>query len=271
MEQNPFFSVITVSYNSGDGVRRAAEALRNQTCGDYEHIIKDGGSVDGSVEALGDLTACDPRIRLTVSKDSGIYDAMNQALTQARGRFIFFLNCGDSFIDDDVLSDVRNRIENDVISSENAVIYGDFMLRGERVRQPECLKSWYLYRRPLNHQSMFFGRDVFEKYGCFDTDFKIRADHELTLRTFRGGATFYRVDRVISEYEGGGFSEKAENQAVSREELERIRDRYFTSDEVKRYRFRERLLFGTVRNRIRRGSSLKIRRIYRAFANWFNR
>ena len=266
----PFFSVITVCYNSGDGAAEAVRHLAEQDFFDYEHIIKDGGSSDGSLDRVYELASADGRIRVFSSADSGIYDAMNQAISEARGRYVFFLNCGDRFASVDVLSRVHKFVTESSDIGEDAVIYGDFVLRGERIRQPERLTAWYLYRRPLNHQSMFFGRGVFERFGDFDTAFRIRADHELTLRAFRGGVVFRRVDMIVSVYEGGGFSEKAENRELNLSELQNLRERHYTSDELKRFRFREKFLFSGVRSALRRRSPAFIRRIYRRVANFFN-
>ena len=271
MGEIPFFSIITVCYNSGDGAADAVRHLREQDFTDYEHIIKDGGSRDGSLDRVRELVSDDGRIRVFSGADSGIYDAMNQALAEARGRYVFFLNCGDRFASTDVLSRMHEFIKKYPDSGDNAVIYGDFLLRGERIRQPEQVDAWYFYRRPLNHQSMFFGCEVFRKFGDFDTSFKIRADHELTLRAFIGGAVFRRIDLVISEYEGGGFSEKAENRERSLSELQNIRERHFSPSEMKRFRFREKFLFNGVRKVIRLRCPKFIRRAYRNFANWLNR
>ena len=271
MGEIPFFSIITVCYNSGDGAADAVRHLREQDFNDYEHIIKDGGSRDGSLDRVREIVSNDGRVRVFSGADTGIYDAMNQALAEARGLYVFFLNCGDRFASTDVLSRVHEFIKKCPDLGDNAVIYGDFLLRGERIRQPERLDGWYLYRRPLNHQSMFFGCGVFGRFGNFDTSFKIRADHELTLRAFVGGAGFRRVDLVVSEYEGGGFSEKAENRERSLSELQNLRERHFSPSELKRFRFREKFLFNGVRKVIRLRCPKFVRKAYRNFANWLNR
>ena len=267
--KTPFFTIITVCYNAGDGLQASVEELKKQSFGDYEHIIKDGGSTDGSIESVSSLLESDSRIRLTSCPDSGIYDAMNQALEQAQGRYVYFLNCGDRFADTDVLSDLYNKT---VSGQDNAVYYGDFLLRGERIRQPERVDKFYLYRRPLNHQSVFFGREVFEHHGNFDTVFSIRADHELTLRAFVGGSEFHRIDRDICVYEGGGFSEREDKKEIRASELEAIRLRYFSPDERKKYDLRIKLSMTGLRSYMRSERAPKwLRAIYRKAANFFNK
>ncbi len=272
--ERPFFSIITVCYNAGEKLRRAVEVLLAQTCGDYEHIIKDGGSTDGSVEAISSLIDGDKRVSITVCPDGGIYDAMNQAVSLARGEYIYFLNCGDAFADERVLEEVKRFIleSKAAVNRRDSVIYGDFMLRGAVIRQPKRMSKFYLYRRPLNHQSMFFGSGIFEQYGGFDTSLTIRADHELTLRAYCKNSVFLKIYRVVAIYEGGGFSERPEKKALRDTELEIIRGRFFTDAERKRFALRVKCGFPALRKCLRSSKSPAwIRKAYRGVANLFSR
>lgn len=98
-EQVPFFSVIIVALNPGNALRHTLDSVLQQSFGDFEVLIKDGGSTDGSLEQL----PSDSRIRVLQQPDSGIFDAMNQAVAAVRGRFVHFLNCGDTFANAAVL------------------------------------------------------------------------------------------------------------------------------------------------------------------------
>ena len=93
------FSVVVVCLNPGEKLNQTLGSILSQTYDDYEIVVKDGGSRDGSVEAMRE----DPRIRLFREKDSGIYDAMNQAVAHWDGGFLMFLNWGDYFADEKVL------------------------------------------------------------------------------------------------------------------------------------------------------------------------
>ena len=83
------FSIIVVCLNPGEKLNKTLDSILQQTCQDYEIVVKDGGSRDGSIEGMRK----EARICLYVEKDKGIYDAMNQAVAAAKGDFILFLNC----------------------------------------------------------------------------------------------------------------------------------------------------------------------------------
>jgi len=268
MEQ-PFFSIITVCYNAGNGLLRAIEELQAQTCSDIQYIIKDGGSTDGSFSEASALLREDSRAVLLSCADIGIYDAMNQALSYANGKYVYFLNCGDRFADSEVLADVKQYLEAN--TANDTVIYGDFLLRGEKILQPQKINRFYLYRRPLNHQSAFFSREIFERQGGFDISFKVRADHEIMLRAYMGGSNFLKLDRVICFYEGGGFSEREEQRAACANELIALRKRYFTDSERARYDRRIRFSFEKTRRFMRSKRAPRwLRSLYRRFANFYN-
>lgn len=105
-----FFSIVVVSLNPGEKLVPTLKSVLDQDYGNFEIIIKDGGSTDGSVEKLEELPA-DSRIRFFREPDKGIYDGMNQALAHARGRFLLFLNCGDRLYSRSVLSETAEFIE----------------------------------------------------------------------------------------------------------------------------------------------------------------
>lgn len=103
---NPFFSIIVVCLQAGEELRKTVESVLSQTDTDFEVIVKDGGSTDGSVERL----PADGRLRVFSRRDAGIYDAMNQAALEVRGRYVLFLNCGDYLYDAAVLENVHRAV-----------------------------------------------------------------------------------------------------------------------------------------------------------------
>ena len=126
------FSIIVVCLNAGERLRETIESIRRQSEEDYEIIVKDGVSGDEAtiryLEELERESAADGRIRVCLrEKDAGIYDAMNQALRYVRGDWVFFLNCGDCFCDEQVLAKVREQIENSTAKGTDGkyIFYGN--------------------------------------------------------------------------------------------------------------------------------------------------
>ena len=103
MRAQPFYSIIVVSLNPGDKLKSTLESIKKQTFSEFEVIVKDGFSTDGSLEAARLLSQEWERkeqgrsLKVIQKKDSGIYDAMNQGAEAARGRYVYYLNCGDLF------------------------------------------------------------------------------------------------------------------------------------------------------------------------------
>ena len=118
-------SVITINYNNRDGLRKTIESVVNQTCKDFEYVIIDGGSTDGSVDVIKEYA---DRINYWVSEpDKGIYNAMNKGIDVAQGEYCLFLNSGDYLFDNYVLSEVALHLDGtDVITGCLKLDTGEF-------------------------------------------------------------------------------------------------------------------------------------------------
>ena len=242
------FSIIVVCLNAGQKLRRTIESIQKQTWQDYEIIIKDGVSTDqDTVRCLRELereSEADSRIRLyRGEKDSGIYDAMNQAVKYIKGDYVFFLNCGDYFYDDQVLSRVREQIEKYTGDAESAdktpyIFYGNICerLTGTMVQSNPVIDDFACYRNLPCHQACFYAANLLRK-GGFDTQYRVRADYEHFLRCYyRNGANPVYIPVTVALYEGGGFSETGENKRRSRQEHREIVSKYMPAGKVFRYR-----------------------------------
>lgn len=236
------FSIIVVALNPGDALMYTLESILKQTYTDFEVIVKDGGSTDGSMERLPQ----DLRIHLVQKKDSGIYDAMNQAVAESKGEFINFMNCGDRFNDEFVLEKVSGFIEKNakfagnVASAPKAeslgnnepfarvILYGDtYSKRADSVKKAYSkITPSVCYRYIPCHQAMFYQRQTIADRG-FDTKYRIRGDHEHFLYSyFEGGVSFEYLDFPVCEYEGGGVSENKKNNARNKAEYNEIVKKY---------------------------------------------
>lgn len=227
-------SVIVVTLNSGENLIKTIDNIEEQTYNDYEVIVKDGGSTDGSTDIIRSKNY--DNLSIYTGSDKGIYDAMNQAVDYATGDFIIFINAGDCFYDRDVLY----RMAGQVTGTENMIVYGDafFELSNSLSKAPSVITESVCYRNIPCHQAIFYSRDVLTKRK-FDTDYRIRADYEHFLWAFaEGKCGFEYLDFPVCRYEGGGFSESKANRKADRKEYTRAVRTYISTGT----RFKNRLL-----------------------------
>lgn len=214
------FSIIVVSLNAGEKLHKTVESILTQTYQEFEILVKDGLSEDGSVEKL----PADDRIRLIRRKDRSIYDAMNQAIGEAVGDYEIFLNCGDYFYDERVLA----RIAKEIAGNPADIYYGKLYRRIQQVVDEPAheITDFVCYRNIPCHQACVYGKKMFLQ-GGYDLCFPVRADYEHFLRCkYECGAVFHYMPFVIASYEGSGFSETKENLKRAAEEHKRITKKY---------------------------------------------
>lgn len=255
------FSIITVSYNPGEKLRGTLRSVAAQTFTDYEVIVKDGGSTDGSTDFLkGSEGEGLNRVRFYEEKDKGIYDAMNRAVGYAKGQYVLFLNCGDLLADENVLervNEVIKRTERDgagecKVQKPRYVFYGDTF--GEQTKvtiasAPE-ITGFTCYRNIPCHQSCFYDIELCREKP-YDLSYKIRADYDHFLWCFyRGNAGFIHMDFPVASYEGGGYSESKENGKRDAQEHRQITGTYMKKAELFRYRAVMALTLAPVRSKM---------------------
>lgn len=255
------FSIITVSYNPGEKLRGTLRSVAAQTFTDYEVIVKDGGSTDGSTDFLkGSEGEGLNRVRFYEEKDKGIYDAMNRAVGYAKGQYVLFLNCGDLLADENVLervNEVIERTEHDgagdsKVQKPRYVFYGDTF--GEQTKvtiasAPE-ITGFTCYRNIPCHQSCFYDIELCREKP-YDLSYKIRADYDHFLWCFYcGDAKFIHMDFPVSSYEGGGYSESKENGKRDAQEHRQITGTYMKKTELFRYRAIMALTLAPVRRKM---------------------
>ncbi len=264
----PMFSIIVVSLNAGEKLLETIESIREQTFTDYEVVVKDGGSKDGSIERLkqkmlGFDTEMRKRLRIYEEKDSSIYDGMNQAVEKAEGNYLYFLNCGDYFYDERVLEDVAEKIRADKKGA--LIFYGDIYdaLRGNVVASNPKINGFACYRYVPCHQACFYDRKLFEKRG-YEPKYRVRADYEHFLYSFyKEKAKPAYVSVVIASYEGGGFSETEENRKRSAAEHKEITKCYMSLPA--RFCYRGALVLTLAPLRTKMAESPKMAGVYNKF------
>lgn len=248
-----FFTIVIVSYNAGDKLLKTVESVVRQTYTDYKILVKDGMSTDGSIERLkkayqvGDIDEdSESRITLLESCDNGIYHAMNIATSHLECKvkagenpsYIFFLNCGDYFKNENVLRDVHKLILDRNLKEGTtlpAIFYGDIYDRsaGARVASNPKIDDYACYRNVPSHQACFYDERLIYR-NPFDLKYKVRADYEQFLRCYyREKAETVYISVLIADYEGGGYS--AQNLKISEKERKEIISMYLTSSQIRKY------------------------------------
>ena len=232
------FSVVVVCYNAGEKLTDTVSTILDQSNKDYEIVVKDGGSTDGSLEALRDLALArgmEEHLCLVSEKDAGIYDAMNAALTHVSGEYVIFMNCGDAFYDGQVLEKVSKAIDlaHEAQKEPTAyeVFYGNRFLDPTKSVEYAAPKITPLtcYRNIPCHQCCFYSASCFSERGL-EPKFRIRADYEHFLWLyFEKSARFIHVNECIARYEGGGYSESEENIKRSAAEHKEITKKYLSA------------------------------------------
>ncbi len=202
------FSIITVCYNSISTLEYTIQSVLNQTFTDFEYIVVDGGSKDGTVEVLEKYK---DKIRYISEKDKGIYDAMNKGLKMAEGEIIGMIGSDDFYPSNDVLEAVAS----DFDTYKTDSIYGDKQFVNpdnidKIVRYwtvGEYKKEYWLKGFMPPHLSFYIKKSCYEKFGNYRTDFACSADYELMLRMlYKNNATAHYIPKVLMTMRNGGTS-----------------------------------------------------------------
>lgn len=218
---NPFFSIVTVCLNPGYDLERTVSSVLSQKFTNYEYIIKDGLSTDESLDRL-QLTSRCVTIRC---KDSGIYDAMNQAVFFTKGKYILFLNSGDLFYDENVLTHFHNSI---IKNKYPALVYSDLIpTRTDKpILYPDYLSDFFLFRSMICHQTWMIRVDTSKDGIMFNPKYQLFGDYDLLLRiVLNSTSTYLHIRKIGIIYKSIGFSSR--NYGKFKEEFTEIQKLHF--------------------------------------------
>ncbi|RZJ80482.1 MAG: glycosyltransferase [Flavobacterium sp.] len=221
----PKISIITVNLNNLAGLRKTAESVLSQTLKDFEFIIIDGGSKDGSKEYIEEISE-----HLTLWKsepDTGIYNAMNKGIKMVKGDYTCFLNSGDIFYENSTLENVAKKINGEI-----GIYYGDVIfdqIRKKRlIPAPAKLAYPFLIANSINHQSSFIKRSLFDEIFYYNEDLKIIADWEFVIYALcKKGISSKHLEMVVSIYDASGISSVHENQKAIAADRQMVIDKHF--------------------------------------------
>lgn len=213
-------SVITINYNDRDGLAKTMESVLSQTARlgvDYEYIVVDGGSSDGSAEVMAQYA---DKLAYGVSEpDGGIFNAMNKGIKAASGDYLNFMNAGDYFAAPDVLERVVKKLDGK-----------DFYIGHQQnlkphthlIKAPRRISACSLVVQPLPHQATFI-RSALLKARGYNEQFKVIADWEQMVVEFLvNNRTYEQLDFVVACFDTTGLSARAGHDGRYEEERQRM-------------------------------------------------
>lgn len=238
---NKKLSIITINYNNLEGLQRTVESVINQIWQEFEFLVIDGGSTDGSAVFIESKRN---KIDYWVSEpDKGIYTAMNKGIAKATGEYLLFLNSGDHFIDEDALQKVNQGIQHyDLIYYDIEVVVNETKTVLEN---PKEFTFEYLHNNVPCHQSLLIKKTAFDTVGLYDENLKIVSDWKWFIQAvLKYNLSYKKKEGVFSVFYKDGISSIAENQALVQAERKQILESDFpilVKDLQERYRL-ERII-----------------------------
>lgn len=222
---NILVSVITINLNNKIGLEKTVQSVLQQTYRNLEYIVIDGGSNDGSFDYIKSVSS---KLSYFISeKDDGIYSAMNKGILKAKGSYLIFLNSGDYF-------ENSNSLANLIGSNQDAsIIYGNMLLEknGELClkKYPHHLDIKYFSGDTLPHPSTLIRRDLFLKYGLYNTKYKIISDWVFFIDAIVAQNVRYKyIDNIISVFNLNGISSQPGSYKIITQEMDlHFKDNYY--------------------------------------------
>jgi len=210
-------TIITINLNNRDGLRRTMESVVSQTCQDFEYVVIDGGSTDGSREVILEHQE---RLAYWCSEpDRGIYNAMNKGVTHATGDYCLFLNSGDYLYNKDVVKEVFPELD-----GRYDIVYGS--IRMVDIDGKICIfknefrhdtNSIHLIQDTIGHPASFIKKGLLEKKP-YNENYRIVSDRKFFLDCyFTHHCSFHYIDKIISFFSLGGISNSGPKGLLKKE------------------------------------------------------
>lgn len=201
----PWISILVPTWNCADQLRLFLDSLLVQTYRHWELLLLDNASSDQSEALVRQVRALHPdaKIEWSSQPDRGIYDAWNRGLSMAMGRYVCCIGADDTFVDCEALARIAqiSYMDAELITARNAY----FSVDGRFLRNWGSAWGWTRMRQSMNiaHPGMLVRRDLFERYGSFDSSFSICADYEWFLRLPSELRAIHTTDLVLNIVQGG--------------------------------------------------------------------
>lgn len=194
------FSIIVPTFNVAPSLHACLDSVARQTHSDYELLVVDGASTDGTVEIAESFKPhLLDKLLIHSGPDDGVYDAMNRGVDKSSGAWVFFLGGDDTFHSDETLTQVAAFIDQ---HQESDLVYGDVLMRSTSARYagPFDLDR-LLFEKNICHQSMFYRRELFAGIGPYNLRYRRWADWDFNIRCFSNPAlNIQYMDIVVANF-----------------------------------------------------------------------
>lgn len=200
-------SIITINYNNSIGLSETIKSVLSQTFTDFEWIVIDAGSTDGSRDLI---VSIQDRLSFWCSEpDNGIWDALNKGIKHSSGRYLNFMNSGDTFVNENVLKSVfSNPVESDIIYGDTINVQNG---SEQKIYHPSKMSLSYLLTLTINHQSAFINRQLQNRF-LYDMKYRYAADRKFWIEALLSGASFQHIDLFVARYDYSGISSQNLNK-----------------------------------------------------------
>lgn len=196
------FTIITINLNNKFGLEKTFKSVQNQNFKDFEYIVIDGLSTDGSASFIQQSTFI---TNYLIESDRGVYDAMNKGLNLAKGEYCIFLNSGDSLIDDTVLVEVAKKVDSKSDLYYGCLLWEDQMLPRWNPKRDFKLRN-ILRHSPTPHQATFYKTSALKEIGGYKSEYKIISDWGTLIDFIRAKKKIEKINIDISICELAGIS-----------------------------------------------------------------
>ena len=193
----PIVTIVIATYNSERTIRTALQSVADQTFQEWECLVIDGASTDGTVDAVKEFSSKDSRFRIISEPDKGIYDAFNKGWKNAKGEWIYYMGCDDRLLKDGLKSLM------DVATSDYAVISGHV----KTLRIDGSIGTWKSVGFGGCHQGKVTLKSALQNIGGYNLKYTILADLDLYTRLNNCEYKVLNVDAYIAFFNKGGVSQ----------------------------------------------------------------
>ena len=213
-------SIITINYNNATGLEKTIKSIVNQSYSDFEYIVIDGASSDDSKKIIEQN---EDKITFWLSEsDSGIYNAMNKGIKQAKGEYLLFINSGDELFNEKVLQNVFE------LKPTSDLVYGDLHRlfpdgHTDDIVMPDHISISHMLNDTLCHPVTFIKRSLFNKYGLYREDLRIVSDWAFFLKIIAfGNVSQQHIPVTITSFAMDGLSSDPLNKGKIIDECQKV-------------------------------------------------